>query len=108
MRDPTRIYSFCNKLAYIWMNECPDWRFGQLIFNIFDSMDSDPFHIEDDEMLHKMLEYFGIIDNIEEKGDNKNNVERRSRHTETNKKRQKTKSNSAQTKNKTQTKNRNN
>ena len=62
MRDPGRIYKFCNELANIWMNECPDWRFGQLMSNVLNSFDRDPFFIEEDEMIKKFKEYFGIKD----------------------------------------------
>ena len=38
MRDPNRIEPFLQELGKIWKEECPDWRFGQLIFNVFDKM----------------------------------------------------------------------
>ena len=53
MRDPTRIRKFCNQLADIWETECPDWRFGQLVSNVFKTYEytGDPFFVEDDEMM---------------------------------------------------------
>lgn len=57
MRDPNRIQEFCNRLANIWRN-VPDWRFGQLIINMFDRMDSDPFYWEDDRMINYIEGYF--------------------------------------------------
>ena len=35
MRDKKRIKKFCDELATIWENKCPDFRFGQMICNIF-------------------------------------------------------------------------
>ena len=56
MRDPNRIYKFCNELAAIWA-KVPDWRFGQLISNISGSYDKDIFFPEDDEFLQFMKDY---------------------------------------------------
>ena len=50
MRDPERIYKFCGRLAKAWLYY-PDWRFGQLIVNVFSQLDKDPFFPEDDEMI---------------------------------------------------------
>ena len=54
MRDIDRIDKFCNELAEIWKNNCPDWRFGQFMVNVLNSLPIDPFFPEED----KMLEYF--------------------------------------------------
>ena len=46
MRDKKRIKEFCNDLADIWENNCPDWRFGQLMSNVLVTMATegrDPF-----------------------------------------------------------------
>lgn len=53
MRNPNRIDDFCKKLAEYW-HEVPDWRFGQLIINVFNTIPVDPFFPEED----KMIEYF--------------------------------------------------
>ena len=61
MRDPNRIYKFCNQLAEIWVTQCPDWRFGQLVLNIMESNEVNkhiPFYIEDDEMMGYIKHYF--------------------------------------------------
>lgn len=58
MRDPKRIYEFCNKLASIWATEVPDWRFGQLICNVFSSFERDPFFYEENEMITAFEKYF--------------------------------------------------
>lgn len=59
MRDPNRIYKFCNELARIW-SQVPDWRFGQLITNITNDMQPPEFfYIEDDEMMKLMKSCFG-------------------------------------------------
>jgi len=62
MRDPDRIYPFLAELGKIWMR-VPDWRFGQLISNVFGAMASDgrdPFFPEEDEMLSFFKKYFNI------------------------------------------------
>ena len=62
MRDIRRIRKFCNELADIWEENCPDWRFGQLICNVFGQMAAerrDPFFPEEDEMLDWIKEYSG-------------------------------------------------
>lgn len=61
MRDKKRIKKFCNEFADIWETKCPDWRFGQLIMNVFGSMQSgrrDPFFPEEDEMIAYFKQYF--------------------------------------------------
>lgn len=59
MRDIKRIRKFCNRLATAW-ELLPDWRFGQLIMNIFGQMKSegkDPFYLEDDSMIEYIEKY---------------------------------------------------
>ena len=58
MRDIERIDKFCNQLAEIWKTNYPDWRFGQLIVNVFSSFDIDPFFPEEDEMIQKFEKFF--------------------------------------------------
>lgn len=63
MRDPSRIFRFCNELADIWASECPDWRFGQLIENVFSAQKTtgyDPFYFEEDRMIQAIKRYFGL------------------------------------------------
>lgn len=58
MRDPKRIHKFCKMLEAYW-SLVPDWRFGQLIVNVFGSCKKDPFFYEDDEieeLFKKMFE----------------------------------------------------
>lgn len=57
MRDPERIDEFCKVLAEAW-HKVPDWRFGQLFMNI--PFRSNPWFIEDDEMLAIIRERFGV------------------------------------------------
>lgn len=62
MRDKKRIRKFCNELALIWEQECPDWRFGQLMMNVLGDMarnGRDPFFPEEEEMLNYFKKYFG-------------------------------------------------
>ena len=50
MRDKNRIKPFLERLEKV-CNEVPDWRFGQLICNVLNSIPKDPFYVEDDEMI---------------------------------------------------------
>lgn len=53
MRRKDRIDPFLKRLGNVW--KCvPDWRFGQLMVNVLNSMERDPFFPEEDEM----IEYF--------------------------------------------------
>lgn len=58
MRDIDRIDIFCDELAKIWKKKCPDWRFGQLMINVLNSFDRDPWFYEEDEMLEKIKAFF--------------------------------------------------
>ena len=60
MRKPNRIYNFCNELATIWHDNCPDWRFGQFICNVFGEIatEIDPFFVEEDDMIEKIRNLF--------------------------------------------------
>ena len=58
MRRKDRIQPFMKKLGEIWEGEVPDWRFGQLMSNVLNSFDIDPFFIEEDEMLERFKEFF--------------------------------------------------
>lgn len=60
MRDPKRIDDFCKTLATIWKTQCPDWRFGQLISNVYCSSNRDPFFYEEEETLQLFEDYFNI------------------------------------------------
>lgn len=57
-RDPKRIKPFLNELGNLWEKECPDWRFGQLMMNVFGTMGEDPFFPEEDDMLEYFKEFF--------------------------------------------------
>ena len=58
MRDPKRIAPFLADLGTIWANCCPDWRFGQIVENVFGEMDYVPFMLEEDRMLEEFHNYF--------------------------------------------------
>ena len=62
MRSIERINPFLEKLGKLWKEQCPNWRFGQLMSNVLNSFDRDPFFIEEDEMIKKFKEYFGVKD----------------------------------------------
>lgn len=58
MRDSNRIDSFCKKLAQYW-KDVPDWRFGQLISNVYGASGiRDPFFAEEDETLELFEKFF--------------------------------------------------
>lgn len=56
-RDTRRIKPFLERLEKVWMN-VPDWRFGQLMCNVLNSMPTDPFFSEDDKMIEYFENYF--------------------------------------------------
>lgn len=58
MRKVERIDVFCNELAKLWKEKCPDWRFGQLMVNVLNSLPRDPFFYEEDEMLEVFKKFF--------------------------------------------------
>lgn len=62
MRNPDRIDKFCNELAQIWKSNVPDWRFGQLICNVFGTLNEDPFFPEEDRMIKIFKDYFSKND----------------------------------------------
>jgi hypothetical protein len=63
MRDPARIAKFFEELTALWLEYCPDWRFGQLMINFFNwvalEKKCDPFFHEEDRMLRYLKEYAG-------------------------------------------------
>lgn len=62
MRNPERIKEFCNELAEIWETNVPQWRFGQLICNVFGALNEDPFFPEEDRMIKIFKDYFSKND----------------------------------------------
>lgn len=58
MRNPDRIDEFCMQLAKIWKKNVPQWRFGQLICNVWGTINKDPFFPEEDEMIKIFEDYF--------------------------------------------------
>ena len=63
MRDPSRIYIFLNKLSLLWATQVPEWRFGQLMENVFSMIISegkDPFYLEENEMLSYFERYLEV------------------------------------------------
>ena len=63
MRDPNRIDPFMERLGNLWKTQCPDWRFGQLMFNatrVMKSHGTDIFYMEDDELLAYFEEWFDM------------------------------------------------
>lgn len=62
MRNPERIKEFCNELAEIWETNVPQWRFGQLICNVFGTLNENPFFPEEDRMIKIFKDYFSKND----------------------------------------------
>ena len=65
MRDIKRIYKFCNELADVWAKNVPQWRFGQLMVNVFRQLaveKRDPFFPEEEEMMKIIKNYLGVKD----------------------------------------------
>lgn len=52
MRNPDRIPEVLSELMRFWKNN-PDWRLGQVIVNVTGT--SDPFNVEDDELLKRLM-----------------------------------------------------
>lgn len=66
MRDPKRIDEFCDMLKEYW-HEVPDWRFGQLIANVYRFANiQDGFYIEDGQMKEIFRDFFQPINETEE------------------------------------------
>lgn len=65
VRDPKRIAPFLADLGTIWANCCPDWRFGQIVENVFGEMDYVPFMLEEDRMIEEFAKYFKVDTNPE-------------------------------------------
>lgn len=59
-RDINRIEPFMQELTKIWKEQCPHWRFGQLVENVLNSFETDPWFMEEDEMLKRIKKYFNI------------------------------------------------
>ena len=61
MRDPNRIYKFCNQLATVWATEAPHLRFGQFVDLVFEKIKrehgKDPFYLEE----HEMIAYIEMV-----------------------------------------------
>jgi len=55
MRNPERMRKVLRELEVLWSHH-PDWRLGQLIFNI---AGRDPFYIEDYDLIKQGFEKFG-------------------------------------------------
>ena len=68
MRSPERIDKFCNELAKIW-KQVPDWRFGQLMVNVLNSLPRHPFFYEEDEMIEEFKKFFAPKENKEDTND---------------------------------------
>ena len=57
MRKKERIDPFLKALGEYW-KKVPDWRFGQLIMNVFPTSKIDPWFLEEPDMLKLFEDYF--------------------------------------------------
>ncbi len=66
MRNPKRIRPFLEELEKLW-NRVPDWRFGQLVENVYYNSRSrtDQFYIEDDQFLEMIRDMAGELDSCD-------------------------------------------
>ena len=55
MRDPKRIERILARVREIWITH-PDLRLTQLMMNIL-NMSSDPYHVEDEYLEKKLIDY---------------------------------------------------
>lgn len=69
MRDPNRIYPYCNEIAELWMRQ-PDMRFAQFMMNILGEVRAksggcDPFYMGDKDFMElvKDIEWLKEKDN---------------------------------------------
>lgn len=58
MRDINRIKPFLEKFEELW-EKYPDWRFGQLVVNMFGN---DPFYIEDEQSLERIEKHLESLE----------------------------------------------
>ena len=58
MRNRNRIDPFLNQIGKLWKENCPDWRFGQLIENVFGSSEYLTWFVEEDTMIDIFRDYF--------------------------------------------------
>ena len=58
MRDKNRIEPFMKELTKIWKEKVPDWRFGQLIENVYGTSKKQIFFMEENETLELFKDYF--------------------------------------------------
>jgi len=56
MQDPKRLDNFYEELKNLHKTSVPDWRFGQMLMNVFAMKDM--FYLEEDEILKEVKEYF--------------------------------------------------
>lgn len=59
MRDPNRIDVICDLLRDVW-KQVPDWRLGQLLFNVTGKYDI--FYVEDDVMANGLSSLLNVAE----------------------------------------------
>ena len=61
MRDPNRLNKYYDELKELHMKYCPDWRMGQLLYNLFSwhfEHYGDLFFPEDARFMERVKEFF--------------------------------------------------
>ena len=61
MRNPNRVWDTMNYIADRWHDDCPDWRFMQLMSNFIAWLGYDPFYMEDEDFLQKFYEFMETL-----------------------------------------------
>ena len=56
MRNPDRLYVFYDQMREIHMRYAPDWRFAQMMYNIFGR--TDIFYLEEEDVIERIRTYF--------------------------------------------------
>ena len=66
LRDPKRIKEFCDYLAKVWEDKCPDWRFGQFVENVCRANGVGMiFFPEEEQWITYINRTFGIGEDVE-------------------------------------------
>lgn len=54
---------FLEKLGEVWEEQCPNWRFGQMICNLQDAANNDLFYYSEEDFERLVNEYFELRNN---------------------------------------------
>ena len=57
LRNSNRLYTFYTEIRRIHMAYVPEWRFSQLMYNVFGN--EDIFYLEEEDVLKRLKNFFG-------------------------------------------------